>query len=133
LSIELTNELLVYSYCLHFVLTRQEVLGLFNLLKCEGDGYVLYDLCVVGITNDKVVSRGEHEVFCNQEACGEYMGRKLIGTALFFYRFDLADGVEGKLRVLINLELSPAIGSFEESFITKYVMPLGLFVVHLTN
>jgi hypothetical protein len=94
------------------------VLNLLNLLNGEGDGDVLYDLYFVGITNDKVVNRGEHEVFCYQEACGGYMGRKLIGTALSFYRLDLTDCVEGKFRILINFELSPAIRSFEESFIT---------------
>jgi hypothetical protein len=47
------------------------------------------------------------------------MRRKLIGNALFLHRFDLTDGIEGKLRILIYFELSPAIGSFEESLITK--------------
>jgi hypothetical protein len=91
----------------------------FNLLKGEEDRDVLSDLRVFRIRNDKVVSRGQHEVFCNQEACGECMGRKLIGNALFLHRFDLTDGVVRKLRILINFELSPAIGSLEESFITK--------------
>jgi hypothetical protein len=79
------------------------------------------------------VSRGEHKIFCNQEACCGYFAWGLIGKTLFLSGLDLADCVEGKLRVLVNAEFvqKPAVISLEDSFIASVeAKSFGIFAIH---